>query len=174
MFYYETNVGAGLPIIDTLKHLQDSAESVQRIRGVFSGSLSYLFNNYSVRDENFSDILLEAKELELTESDPREDLNGLDVARKLIILARELGLQSELDDVVVQNLIPEESNQEMSFTSFMDKKDNLDKYFATLKDSLKSNEVLRYVGELDIPSQKLEVSLVKVSLDSPLGNVKNA
>jgi aspartate kinase len=174
LFLYETNVGAGLPLIDTLKHLQDSADSVQKIRGVFSGSLSYIFNNYSVRKNSFSEILFEAKENELTEPDPREDLNGLDVARKLIILARELGLESELDDVKVQNLIPEELKQEKDFISFMDKKGALDKHFDQKKDSLLEDEVLRYVGELDIPSQKLEVSLVKVTLDSPLGNVKNS
>jgi aspartokinase/homoserine dehydrogenase 1 len=174
MFFYETNVGAGLPLIDTLRHLQDSADNVQRVRGVFSGSLSYIFNTYSVRDAGFSNILLEAKEKELTEPDPREDLTGMDVARKLIILARELGLQTELEDVVVQNLIPEELEGEKDYDAFIKKKDKLDEHFANIKRSLKKNEVLRFVGDLNIPAKKIEVSLVKVPLDSPLGNLKDA
>ena len=174
LFFYETNVGAGLPLIDTLKHLQDSADSVLRIRGVFSGSLSYLFNNYSINEMSFAEVLLEAKGNGLTESDPREDLNGLDVARKLIILARELGLTSELEDVNVQNLLPEELNMEESFEAFIGKKELLNEYYTDVKNSLGNDEVLRYVGELDTQSKELKVALIKVSKDSPLANIKNA
>lgn len=173
-FNYETNVGAGLPLIDTLRHLQDSADNVQRVRGVFSGSLSYLFNNFSVRGDNFSDILLEVKEKELTEPDPREDLMGTDVARKLIILARELGLQTELEEVEIQSLIPEELKSEEDYQVFLDKKEILDKHFGSIKSTLKENEVLRYVGDLDLVREKLVVSLVKVPQDTPLGNLKDA
>ncbi len=174
LFLYETNVGAGLPLIDTIRHLQDSADKVERIRGVFSGSLSYIFNNFSVGEVPFSQVLAAAREQGLTEPDPREDLNGLDVARKLIILARELGLAVELAEVEVENLIPEELHAEADFTAFMDKRDTLDNHYAQIKASLKAEEVLRYVGDLDIPGKNLTVSLVKVPAESPLGGVKNA
>jgi aspartokinase/homoserine dehydrogenase 1 len=174
LFFYETNVGAGLPLIDTLRHLQDSADNVQRVRGVFSGSLSYLFNNYSVRNVDFTDVLLEAKERELTEPDPREDLMGTDVARKLIILARELGMHAELEQVEVQNLIPEELNGDNNDSLLNENKEKLNEHFATIKDSMQENEVLRFVGDLNIATKKLAVSLVKVRQDSPLGNLKNS
>ncbi len=89
-YLYETNVGAGLPLIDTIKLLHDSGENITRIRGIFSGSLSYLFNNYSAKNKPFNEILEQAIEKGYTEPDPREDLCGNDVARKLLILAREL------------------------------------------------------------------------------------
>ncbi|RKW62848.1 MAG: homoserine dehydrogenase, partial [Riemerella sp.] len=97
-YLYETNVGAGLPLIDTIKLLHLSGENITRIKGVFSGSLSYIFNNFSVRDEKFSTIVKEAMDKGFTEPDPREDLSGNDVARKLLILARELDLINEFSD----------------------------------------------------------------------------
>jgi murein DD-endopeptidase MepM/ murein hydrolase activator NlpD len=104
---YETNVGAGLPLVDTIKLLHHSGENITRINGVFSGSLSYLFNHFSAQDKDFSEILQEAVDKGFTEPDPREDLSGNDVARKLLILARELDLENEFEDVRIQNLIPE-------------------------------------------------------------------
>ena len=98
-YLYETNVGAGLPLIDTIKLLHLSGENITRIRGVFSGSLSYLFNNFSADDRPFSEVLQEAVDSGFTEPDPREDLCGNDVARKLLILARELDLHNEIEDV---------------------------------------------------------------------------
>lgn len=89
-YLYETNVGAGLPLIDTIKLLHLSGENITRVKGVFSGSLSYIFNNFSVRKDAFSTIIKEAMDKGYTEPDPREDLSGNDVARKLLILAREL------------------------------------------------------------------------------------
>ena len=106
-YLYETNVGAGLPLIDTIKLLHLSGENITRIKGVFSGSLSYLFNTFSEADQPFSEILNKAMALGFTEPDPREDLSGNDVGRKLLILARELDLRNEFDDVMIENLIPE-------------------------------------------------------------------
>src|SRR5690606_6932620 len=106
-YLYETTVGAGLPLIDTIKLLHESGANITRIRGVFSGTLSYLFNNFSVQNKPFSTIVQETIEKGFTEPDPREDFSGNDVARKLLILARELDLQNEFEDVSVQNLIPE-------------------------------------------------------------------
>ncbi|MFD3000124.1 bifunctional aspartate kinase/homoserine dehydrogenase I [Pontibacter toksunensis] len=174
LFYYETNVGAGLPLIDTIKHLHNSADKIKRIRGVFSGSLSYIFNNYSVQDKAFSTVLAEAKEKGLTEPDPREDLSGTDVARKLIILAREVGLQSELEDVSIESLVPDFAADAKEYSDFLEKIEEVDAYFARIKGSLKENEVLRFTGDLEVDENKLTVSLVKADKNSPLGSIKNA
>ncbi|GAB3533757.1 bifunctional aspartate kinase/homoserine dehydrogenase I [Pontibacter brevis] len=174
LFYYETNVGAGLPLIDTIKHLHNSADKIKRIRGVFSGSLSYIFNNYSVQDKAFSTVLAEAKEKGLTEPDPREDLSGTDVARKLIILAREVGLQSELEDVSIESLVPEFVADAKEYSDFLAKIKEVDAYFAQIKGSLKENEVLRFTGDLEVDENKLTVSLVKADKNSPLGSIRNA
>lgn len=106
-YLYETNVGAGLPLIDTIKLLHLSGENVTKIKGVFSGTLSYLFNIFSAEDRPFSQVLQEAIDKGFTEPNPREDLCGNDVGRKLLILARELDLQNEFEEIAIQNLIPE-------------------------------------------------------------------
>jgi homoserine O-acetyltransferase len=173
-FYYETNVGAGLQIIDTLKHLHQSSDQITRIKGVLSGSLSYIFNNYSVQDRPFSEVLLEAKKQGFTEPDPREDLSGMDVGRKLIILAREIGLTVEFEDVVIESLVPENLTSIVAYEDFIKESDQIDSHFGAIKSSLSTNEVLRYTGDLDVTNNILKVALVKVDKNTPLGNIKNA
>ncbi|MFT5601948.1 MAG: aspartokinase/homoserine dehydrogenase 1, partial [Flavobacteriales bacterium] len=151
-----------------------SADEIRSIRGVFSGSLSYIFNNFSASDVSFSEVLLKAKAGGFTEPDPREDLSGQDVARKLLILAREVGAQVELADVEIQNLIPTELRNEGEFEDFIKRNLELDSHYENLKENLKSNEVLRYVGNLDLVENKMTVELVTAKADSPLGSIKNA
>lgn len=176
-YLYETTVGAGLPLIDTIKLLHESGENITRIRGVFSGTLSYLFNNFSVQDKPFSTIVQETIDKGFTEPDPREDFSGNDVARKLLILARELDLINEFDDVAVQNLIPE-AYRDISVAEFLQQLDVLDSEFQNIKDTQQPNHVLRYVGDLsgDLQQDKgnLEVKLVSIPEDSALGQVKGA
>ncbi|WP_223548863.1 bifunctional aspartate kinase/homoserine dehydrogenase I [Aestuariivivens sp. NBU2969] len=176
-YLYETTVGAGLPLIDTIKLLHESGENITRIRGVFSGTLSYLFNNFSVEDKPFSVIVQETIDKGYTEPDPREDFSGNDVARKLLILARELDLQNEFEDVSVQNLIPE-VYQNISVTEFLGQLDVLDDTFQKIKRDQKPGHVLRYVGDLsgDLSQDKgdLEVKLVSIPEDSTLGHVKGS
>ncbi len=176
-YLYETTVGAGLPLIDTIKLLHESGENITRIRGVFSGTLSYLFNNFSVQDKPFSEIIQETIDKGFTEPDPREDFSGNDVARKLLILARELDLQNEFEDVEVQNLIPE-AYQDISVESFLNQLHVLDDEFQKIKDNQNDGHVLRYVGDLsgDLSQDKgnLEVKLVSVPEDSTLGHVKGS
>ena len=176
-YLYETNVGAGLPLIDTIKLLHDSGENITRIRGVFSGSLSYLFNNFSVQNRPFSEVLQEAIDSGFTESDPREDLCGNDVGRKLLILARELDLKNEFDGVSIQNLIPEEL-RESSVSEFLDKLDEMNDTYQSIKDEQKEGHVLRYIGDLSGDLQKdkgiLEVKLISVPANSDLGQIKGA
>ncbi len=176
-YLYETNVGAGLPLIDTIKLLHLSGENITRIKGVFSGSLSYIFNNFSVRDDEFSTILGEAIEKGFTEPDPREDLCGNDVARKLLILARELDLINEFSDITIQNLIPEKF-RELSKEDFLKNLTDLNSEFKQIKDNQQPDHVLRYVGDLhgDLQQDKgeLDVKLVSVPANSALGQLKGS
>jgi len=176
-YLYETTVGAGLPLIDTIKLLHESGENITRIRGVFSGTLSYLFNNFSVQDKPFSEIIQETIDKGFTEPDPREDFSGNDVARKLLILARELDLQNEFEDVSVQNLIPE-AYRDISVPEFLKQLHVLDDEFQKIKDNQKQGHVLRYVGDLsgDLSKDKghLEVKLVSIPGDSTLGQIKGS
>ena len=176
-YLYETNVGAGLPLIDTIKLLHLSGENITRIKGVFSGSLSYIFNNFSVRSDKFSTILKEAMEKGFTEPDPREDLSGNDVARKLLILARELDLINEFEDIDVQNLVPE-SLQDVEKTEFISRINELDEVFEKIKNDQPENHVLRFVGDLhgDLQQEKgeLDVKLISVPASSALGQLKGS
>ena len=140
-YLYETNVGAGLPLVDTIKLMHHSGENITRINGVFSGSLSYLFNNFSEQEKDFSVILQEAVDKGFTEPDPREDLSGNDVARKLLILARELDLENEFDDVQIQNLIPE-NLREGSAQDFLGRLAELNDAYQQKKDAQQADHVL--------------------------------
>lgn len=176
-YLYETNVGAGLPLIDTIKLLHLSGENITRIKGVFSGSLSYIFNNFSIRDEKFSTILKEAMDRGFTEPDPREDLSGNDVARKLLILARELDLSNELSDIKIQNLIPKDLLK-LERNQFIERLNLLDEHFEAVKKNQKEGHVLRFVGDLhgDLQQEKgdLDVQLISIPANSALGQLKGS
>ena len=176
-YLYETNVGAGLPLIDTIRLLHESGENITKIKGVFSGSLSYLFNTFSDQNSTFSSVLNKAIDKGFTEPDPREDLGGNDVARKLLILARELDLENELDEVKVKNLIPEDLRLG-SAKDFINNLEVLNDEYQTLKENQKPNHVLRYIGELsgDLSKEKgnLEVKLVSIPKETPLGSLQGS
>lgn len=176
-YLYETNVGAGLPLIDTIKLLHLSGENITKIKGVFSGSLSYIFNNYSIQDRPFNEVLKEAIDKGYTEPDPREDLSGNDVGRKLLILARELDLQNEFEEINIQNLIPTEL-QTVDTPTFLNSLEKLNPYFDKIKQGLAPDTVLRYVGELSGDLQKdkgvLETKLIEVPTSSALGQLKGS
>ncbi len=176
-YLYETNVGAGLPLIDTIKLLHLSGENITRIKGVFSGSLSYLFNTFSVEERPFSEVLQEAIDKGYTEPDPREDLCGNDVGRKLLILARELDLSNEFEDINIHNLIPEPLRKGES-KEFLEKLTELDEVYEKVKQEQNPDHVLRYIGDLwgDLSQEKgnLDVKLVSVPKSSALGQVKGS
>jgi aspartokinase/homoserine dehydrogenase 1 len=147
-YLYEATVGAGLPVIQTLRDLRETGDDITGIEGIFSGTLAYLFNVFD-GSEPFSSIVRAAKLKGYTEPDPRDDLSGMDVARKLIILGREMGLTLEMSDVKVTGLVPE-SLQSVGVDEFMESLPAFDEAMsAMLAGAKKRQQVLRYVGRID-------------------------
>jgi aspartokinase/homoserine dehydrogenase 1 len=168
-YLYEATVGAGLPIIQTLRDLRDTGDEITRIEGIFSGTLAYLFNVFD-GSEMFSSIVRAAKAKGYTEPDPRDDLSGMDVARKLIILAREMGLTLEMADVRVEGLVPKEL-EKCSVDEFMARLPEFDATMsAMLQDARQKNEVLRYVGRIDADG-KATVGLVRLDAKHAFANI---
>ncbi len=164
-FLYETNVGAGLPVINTLHDLIHSGDQIVKIEGVLSGSMSFIFNSFDGSEE-FSAIVEKAKELGYTEPDPRIDLMGVDIRRKIIILARESGIPLEAKDVVIEQMLPDaciEAKDVETFFSILKENNNT---FAKLQsDAAKENKVLRMVATLD--NGKANIGLRAVGADHP-------
>lgn len=170
-YFYEATVGAGLPIISTLRGLLETGDKIIKIEGIFSGTLSYIFNNFSGR-ETFSQIVTKAKEAGYTEPDPRDDLSGMDVARKVIILARECGLKLELQDIPVQSLVPEPLQVCTSVEEFLNKLPEFDHEMTKQREDADSSaEVLRYVGVVDTLDNKGHVELRRYSKAHPFAQL---
>lgn len=164
-FLYETNVGAGLPIINTLQNLIHSGDEILKIEGVLSGSLSYIFNTYD-GSNSFKDVVLKAKELGFTEPDPRDDLNGMDVARKILILARESGLKLEPKDVNVINPLPQNCIEAKSVDDFFVELEKSDSIFKKiLVEAQAKKEKLCFIATLE--EGKVNVSLKGVGENHP-------
>ncbi|HET7359405.1 MAG TPA: homoserine dehydrogenase [Rhodanobacteraceae bacterium] len=158
-WHYETTVGAGLPVVKTLRELVDTGDDLVAVEGMFSGTLAWLFHHYD-GGKPFSALLREAVALGYAEPDPRHDLDGLDVARKLVILAREAGLTLSLEDVDVDSLVPPALRQ-VDRETFMCELEQLDAPMARQHARAASRQgVLRHVGRLDADgraSVRLEV-----------------
>ncbi len=164
-FLYETNVGAGLPVLGTLKDLILSGDRVTKIEAVLSGTLSYVFDNFKGA-RSFSEIVMEARKLGFTEPDPRNDLSGLDVARKILILARDMGIPLKLKDVKVESLLSRKCRQSPSVEKFFEQLKKEDPTYETKKRAAeKSGKVLRYVATLN--KGKASVSLQAVDALHP-------
>ncbi len=166
---YEATVGAGLPVIQTLRDLIDTGDQVLRIDGILSGTLAYLFNRYS-QGMSFAKLVREARQNGYTEPDPRDDLSGTDVARKLVILAREMGLEIELAQVSVESLVPS-GTDEQSIDEFLAGLDQMDETMsARLARAHENNQVLRYVASLD-QKGRAAVALESLPNDHPFANL---
>lgn len=147
-FLYEATVGAGLPVIMTLRNQLDTGDELTGFEGVLSGTLAWLFNRYD-GSEPFSALVREARELGYTEPDPRDDLSGIDVARKLVILAREAGQMLTLEDVEIENLVPH-ALRDVSLDEFLGRLEELDEPLkARLDDAQAKDGALRYLAQLD-------------------------
>lgn len=179
-FMYEATVGAGLPIIGPLQTLRRAGDEVEMVEGIFSGTLSYIFNTWRA-GVRFSDVVAEAKAKGFTEPDPRDDLGGTDVQRKVIILARELGLKLELEDVPVQSLVPAQLQNwspppgEVLGDAFVRELAGYDDEMSSvMKEAEAANEVLRFVGVIDTRSGTASVKLGRYPKDHPFASTQFA
>lgn len=164
-YFYETNVGAGLPVIGTLNDLLASGDEIISIEGILSGTLSYIFNNF-VPGTSFSQVVHKAKELGYTEPDPRDDLSGKDVARKLLVLAREMGIGLEEEQIELESLVPACCKNAGSVEEFIKTLPLADAEFEKqLNKANSENKVLRYIAS--ISNGKAKVSLQAVGTDHP-------
>lgn len=169
LFLTETNVGAGLPVLSTIQSLRNSGDEIVKIEAVLSGSLSYIFNNFS-SDKNFHDLVKEAQKLGFTEPDPREDLNGSDVRRKITILARESGFELEKSDVKVAQVLPQECVDAESTEKFFVALKANENYFQNLiLDAESKSEKLRFVARFE--NQNASIQLLSVDDKSPFFNL---
>ena len=173
-------MGAGLPVISTLKDLVATGDHVTRIEGVFSGTMSFLFNSFAPADDSstgkWSKIVSEAKAAGYTEPDPRDDLNGMDVARKLTILARLVGLKVDgPSSFPVQSLIPQQLESAESAEVFMSRLPEFDDEMEAYK--VKANEegkVIRYIGSIEVGTGQVKVGLETVERGTPIAALKGS
>jgi len=173
-YFYEATVGAGLPIISTVKSLEDAGDDIKLIQGIFSGTLSYIFNTLTP-DKKFSDVVAEAKANGYTEPDPRDDLSGVDVARKVTILARECGLSLELSDIPIESLVPEPLQNVESVDEFMQKLPDYDHEIAAKMAAAEANgNKLIFVGVVDVENKKGSVQLKEYPKDHPFAQLKGS
>lgn len=179
LVYHEASVGAGLPLISPLKEMIQTGDEVISIQGIFSGTLSYIFNEFSTvapNNEKFSKVVKIAKDLGYTEPDPRDDLNGLDVARKVTILARIAGLKIQNPtSFPIYSLIPKQLESVQSADEFMSKLPDYDIEMDKLKGEAALNgKVLRFVGSINVPENKVSVEIAQFDKDHPFASLKGS
>jgi len=164
-FFYETNVGAGLPIIRTLRDLMLSGDKISSIEAILSGTISYIFNNYK-EGVLFHEIVKEAQDKGYTEPDPRDDLNGKDFMRKMLILARDAGYPLEEKDIELQNMLPASCMAADTVADFYKELENNTAYFENLKNTATADgKVLRYIGKME--DGKVSINLQMVDENHP-------
>ena len=165
---YETNVGAGLPVVSTLSDLVSSGDRIRRIEGVLSGTLSFLFATFSAGSEPFSAVVRQAQALGYTEPDPRDDLSGADVRRKLLILARDAGLRLEPDAATVRPFLPAACTDAPTVEAFYDQLEAHDAHFDALRaDARAQGRVLRALAVVDAEAGAASLSVEAVGPEHP-------
>ncbi|HWZ15234.1 MAG TPA: bifunctional aspartate kinase/homoserine dehydrogenase I [Mucilaginibacter sp.] len=164
-FFYETNVGAGLPIIRTLKDLMNSGDRIMKIEAILSGTISFIFNNFK-GNANFHDIVKLAQEKGYTEPDPRDDLRGTDFMRKMLILARDAGYPMEAADIQIESILPKACLEAQTVEDFYSALKTEDAFFTKIKNQAEADKkVLRYIGKLE--DGKAAITLQMVDEDHP-------
>jgi aspartokinase/homoserine dehydrogenase 1 len=169
-YLYEATVGAGLPIIQTLRDLRETGDEIRRIEGILSGTLAYLFNVWDGK-QPFSTIVRDAKAKGYTEPDPRDDLSGIDFARKIVILGREMGLRLEMADVQLEGLVPA-ALAKCGVDEFLTRLSEFDApMLKRLEAARERGKVLRYVGSLDAATRKATIGLVELDRSHTFANI---
>jgi len=159
-FFYETNVGAGLPIVRVLKDLMLSGDRILKIEAILSGTISYIFNNFK-DDATFFNVVKQAQELGYTEPDPRDDLGGIDFMRKMLILARDAGYPVEAEDVDLGPILPEACLKAETVDSFYTELQKENTYFEEMKArAARENKVIRYIGKLENGKVSIAIQFV--------------
>ena len=171
-FLYETNVGAGLPIISTIKNLINSGDKIIKLEAVLSGTISYIFNSFN-SDKEFSAVVKDAQDKGLTEPDPRDDLSGSDVKRKITILARECGIPLEMDEVMLQNILTDSCLNAHSVSDFYEQLEKDNSHFGSLVEKAeKQNKKLRYVASLE--NGQAEIKLIEADKNNPFYSLEGS
>jgi len=171
-FLFETNVGAGLPVIDTLNNLIASGDEIHKIQAILSGSLNYVFNHFSAATQ-FKTIVENAQKEGYTEPDPKIDLSGIDVARKILILARESGMELELEDIQNNSFLPEEVLATTQTSEFFNALEKHESHFQKLWESAhKKGARLKYVAQLE--KGKASVGLQEIDRDHDFYNLEGS
>ncbi len=171
-YWYETTVGAGLPIIKTLQELLISGDQILRVEAILSGTISFVFNEYR-GERTFAEVVKMAREKGFTEPDPRDDLSGLDFARKMLIIARETGMEMEFDDMEIQPILPENCLKAPSVDAFLAELEASEDYFAAMKSkAAEENKVMHYVGILS--EEKVKVELLMLDASHPFYNLSGS
>lgn len=162
---FETNVGAGLPVISTIKSLTSSGDKIKRIEAVLSGSVSYIFNNFD-SSRNFIDVVKEAQEKGLTEPDPREDLSGTDVKRKILILARESGFEVEESDIDIKDILSNACLSASNVDAFYEALATDNQLFTSLIQAAEAKDLrLRFIASYE--NGRGKISLQEVDNQNP-------
>ncbi|MFU7501830.1 MAG: bifunctional aspartate kinase/homoserine dehydrogenase I [Candidatus Karelsulcia muelleri] len=169
-FLFETNVGASLPVISTLNDLINSGDKIYKIEAVLSGSLNFIFNKF-IYNKNFFEVVIEAQKFGYTEPDPRLDLSGIDVMRKILILARECGSNIELENIYKTNFLPEECLKSTSIDNFYSILEKYNNYFYEIrKKTVKTGKKLRFIAKYE--NGNAYVGLKSIGVDHPFFNLE--
>jgi len=170
-YLYEATVGAGLPVISTIRHLVETGDNIKRIEGILSGSLSFMLSEFGP-DRPFSSVVREAQQRGYTEPDPREDLSGMDVARKAVILGREIGLEVEIADLPVESLVPEALDKNLDAETFIEQLAHHDAEMEARRLAAEAEgKVLRYVARIDAMTGKVEVGIQSYDANSAFARI---
>jgi bifunctional aspartokinase / homoserine dehydrogenase 1 len=171
-YWYETTVGAGLPIIKTIQELLVSGDEIIKVEAILSGTISFVFNEYR-GERTFAEVVRMAQEKGFTEPDPRDDLSGLDFARKMLILARETGLPTELEEIDLQPILPDSCLQAASVDDFYKELEASEQFFNDLKNKAAlENKVMHYVGMLS--EGKVKIQLLMLDSKHPFYNLSGS